>query len=158
MADEATGKLGYEDDRGAGRRNLARAQACDGTPRGNFADQTNVLEFGSVTRRAVVVITLHLVPFGSENHATDTVAGLRIAADESVRVAIGARTTITGDRSTFRIVDSGVVLQRRGFAINGHRYRIGGLDRPRVIEIEVSDVTAHQHGIGEACVLILCRA
>ncbi len=158
VTDEAAGELGNEQHWCACRRDLACTQAGNRAPGRCFADGFTVFEITGIARGTVIVIALHLVALGREHDAADAVAGLRVAADKAMRIAVRARAAIAGHRGAFRIIDAWIETQCRRLAIDGHRDRIACLDGPGVIEVQVPDLHAHQRRIGEPRILVFSRA
>ena len=87
--------------------------------RRHLANVLRRLKFAGVARGAVMKVALHVAMRTGQHDATHAVAGLRVAADKAVRIAVGPGAAIGRDGRPFGVVNSVVRFQRSSFALDG---------------------------------------
>ena len=72
-----------------------------------------------------------------------------------MRIAVGPRTPVRVHRPTFRVAHARIVVESGPLGLDSQRNRRICIDVPGVIELEISDLGAHQVRVGESRIFIL---
>ena len=84
----AASQFGPEKNGRARGLNFACAQSPQRPRRGFDTNGLGAVQVGGIASRTVVVVPLHVAIRFAEDRAADRVAGLGVAADETVRIAV----------------------------------------------------------------------
>ena len=149
MPDEPACEFRHEQHGRATGADFARSQAGDGAARTLSADGLRVLQLAPVARGAVPVVALHVFARSGEDHTAERMRGGRIAADETMRVAVDMQPLMSANRCTLGIVDARVESQRGRLA--GFGDLDGAVRRhvPGMRKVEVLGCACHQSGVRE---------
>ncbi len=157
MSDKASCQFRNEEHRYASRLYFPRTQSAQGSLCSSHTDGLCAVQVGRITSRTVIVVPLHAAVSRTEDRTTQGMAGLRIAADKAVRVAVSPHAAVRPDRGTLGIRDSLVVAQRGRFAGNSEIDRSRGIQVPGMIQVQVGHLGTHAPGIRETGILVLGR-
>ena len=153
-ADEAGGERGLEQHRHLAGADLARPEARQRPLRRIAAHRCRRRHLLGGTHRAVPGVALHVGTAASrkrrDRRHRDRMPRTGVAAAEAARVAQPEVRLLRRDAGPFRVGDARVDVERRRFARERQLDRPGGVDVPRVEEVEVE---AGGRGVGQGVVL-----
>ncbi len=149
MSHQTGGHRRLEQDGTLERGQLARPESANGSLAGLAAYVDRRLEIGGRARRRVPILTLHRIVFLGDHRAVDRVSRARIAARESVAVAVDELRFVQRHAGAFGVGDARIDGQRRRFAFATHLDRLLDAEVPRVVQLQVAPFASQHLRIGE---------